>query len=337
MGEILEHVANESSHPDCVESRKKIRKFEIELGELYAKHTGKKNAEHLGEEELAKIGRDLRSGEFGEEGEQFLAIDRSKQYYAIDLLEAERIKLKNLARPEASGNFWEEIRNKNRIKLIKTKLSTQKCPLSEQEKEAFVGEIAQADESTALKFLRDILKGKDSISEKDRDSFISIIESAMKVKNPGRLPSSAKGKWIYPGPPEKPAPRGDGYFVPNPGLKLHDILKEYNLEVNGIEFVDGHPNFLPFAQTVNGEPVQVKIDMTGDRQKDGGRAIKALRAQYPSLSDDEIKSMLSGYTWHHEPDGTTMTLVRSDVHHATEKGCGVAHVGGDYQVSQLRY
>ncbi|HEX5752999.1 MAG TPA: HNH endonuclease [Archangium sp.] len=150
--------------------------------------------------------------------------------------------------------------------------------------------------------------------------------------NPGRLPSSDKGKWVDP-KTGKPVPPGTGNYVPDPekNPSLHAALKKYGKENEGIPFKDGHPDFTSFAQKgPDGKPVRVEIDMKGN-DTDFSSARAAAQKKYGAWDKGKNEKNV---TWHHEPDGVTMTLIDRDIHTAMRKADGTAnsgtpHVGGD--------
>ncbi|HKS32193.1 MAG TPA: HNH endonuclease [Enterobacteriaceae bacterium] len=157
-----------------------------------------------------------------------------------------------------------------------------------------------------------------------------------KSMDPGRLPSSEKGSWI--GPDGKPCPPGTGMYKPDPekNKSLYETVKRHGKE--GIPFKDGHPDFSGFPPMKDGKvigdsgkPYQVEIDMKGNAS-DFTSARKAFSEKYGErLPKDQAQLG----TWHHEPDGVTMSLVDKDIHTAyknSETGnvnSGTPHVGGD--------
>lgn len=161
---------------------------------------------------------------------------------------------------------------------------------------------------------------------------VDALKARKGEANPGRLPSSDKGKWVDP-KTGKPVPPGTGNYVPDPekNPSLHAALKKYGKENEGIPFKDGQPDFSHFGpKGPDGKPVQVQIDMKGT-DKDFTSARDAAKQKYGewSKSKNEMNT-----TWHHEPDGVTMTLVDRDIHTAMRKADGTAnagtpHVGGD--------
>jgi hypothetical protein len=98
-----------------------------------------------------------------------------------------------------------------------------------------------------------------------------------------------------------------------------------------MDFREGYPDFRtsnPPSLYPNGE---VEIPMKGNNS-DFTAARNAMREK---LGDPRWPGGRSnapdGYTWHHNEDGTTMQLVRSDLHSKLESG--PAHVGGESIVS----
>ncbi|MGK4333951.1 HNH endonuclease [Lonsdalea quercina] len=155
-----------------------------------------------------------------------------------------------------------------------------------------------------------------------------------KSMDPGRLPSSDKGKWVDKD--GNPCPPGTGIYKPDPekNKSLYDAVQRHGKE--GIPFKDGHPDFSGFPPLKDGKPFgngdkpyQVEIDMRGDRS-DFTKAKSALNEKYgKKLAPDENDIG----TWHHEPDGVTMSYVDIDIHTAYNKAGkvngGTPHKGGD--------
>ncbi|MGM3193171.1 HNH endonuclease [Dickeya dadantii subsp. dieffenbachiae] len=157
-----------------------------------------------------------------------------------------------------------------------------------------------------------------------------------KSMDPGRLPSSEKGSWV--GPDGKPCPPGTGMYKPDPekNKSLYEVVTRHGKE--GVPFKDGHPDFSGFPPLKDGKPIgdggkpyQVEIDMKGNGS-DFSSARNAFSEKYgKKLPKDQERLG----TWHHEPDGVTMSLVDKDIHTAyknSETGSvnsGTPHVGGD--------
>ncbi|OSN02459.1 HNH endonuclease [Lonsdalea populi] len=157
-----------------------------------------------------------------------------------------------------------------------------------------------------------------------------------KSMDPGRLPSSEKGTWVDKD--GKPCPPGTGIYKPDPekNKSLYEVVQKHGKE--GIPFKDGHPDFSGFpplkdGKTIGdaGKPYQVEIDMKGNGS-DFSSARKAFSEKYgEKLPKDQERLG----TWHHEPDGVTMSLVDKNIHTAyknSETGSvnsGTPHVGGD--------
>ncbi|WP_027713010.1 HNH endonuclease [Dickeya chrysanthemi] len=157
-----------------------------------------------------------------------------------------------------------------------------------------------------------------------------------KSMDPGRLPSSEKGSWV--GADGKPCPPGTGMYKPDPekNKSLYEVVTRHGKE--GVPFKDGHPDFSGFPPLKDGKPIgdggkpyQVEIDMKGNGS-DFSSARNAFSEKYgKKLPKDQERLG----TWHHEPDGVTMSLVDKDIHTAyknSETGSvnsGTPHVGGD--------
>ncbi|MDM5130263.1 HNH endonuclease [Aeromonas piscicola] len=157
-----------------------------------------------------------------------------------------------------------------------------------------------------------------------------------KSMDPGRLPSSERGSWV--GPDGKPCPAGTGMYKPDPekNKSLYEAVKRHGKE--GVPFKDGHPDFSGFPPLKDGKPIggggkpyQVEVDMKGDKS-DFKSARTAYREKY-GKDFDRTNDKIG--TWHHEPDGVTMSFVDQKIHTAykdSETGIansGTAHVGGD--------
>ncbi|WP_265434834.1 HNH endonuclease [Aeromonas salmonicida] len=158
-----------------------------------------------------------------------------------------------------------------------------------------------------------------------------------KSMDPGRLPSSEKGSWV--GPDGKPCPKGTGLYKPDPekNKSLYEAVKRHGKE--GVPFKDGHPDFSGFPPLKDGKaigdggkPYQVDIEMSGNRGKDNQAAEVAYREKYGK--DFDTNSNFFG-TWHHEPDGVTMSFVDKNIHTAYKDAdtgisySGTAHAGGN--------
>jgi hypothetical protein len=99
-----------------------------------------------------------------------------------------------------------------------------------------------------------------------------------------------------------------------------------------IEFKNDYPQFEPWAQTVNGKVIRVKINMTGNRLQDEAAALKQLMKDY-NLSEAQAKKLTQGFTWHHtenvkfskDLDAITneLILVEENVHTAFRHNGGV--------------
>jgi hypothetical protein len=147
-----------------------------------------------------------------------------------------------------------------------------------------------------------------------------------------RLPKTG-GKWVDKN--GNPVPAGSGYWKPDPGTPLAETLKRYKdpatgKPVTGVPFKDGAPDFTGFPPKGMSKTHQVEIDMSGDSRADISAAQKALRDK----GGPDTRGSGQNGTWHHEPDGVTMSYVDKDVHTAYKKADGSAnpgtpHAGGD--------
>ncbi|HDN9022285.1 TPA: HNH endonuclease [Aeromonas salmonicida] len=160
-----------------------------------------------------------------------------------------------------------------------------------------------------------------------------------KSMDPGRLPSSEKGSWV--GPDGKPCPKGTGLYKPDPekNKSLYEAVKRHGKE--GVPFKDGHPDFSEFPPLKGGEPIgdrgkpyQVDIEMssTSSRAQDNTACEAAYREKYGKDFDSSYDKF---GTWHHEPDGVTMSFVDQKIHTAYKdadtgmSNSGTAHAGGN--------
>jgi hypothetical protein len=73
-------------------------------------------------------------------------------------------------------------------------------------------------------------------------------------------------------------------------------------------YIDGKPDFSPFAIKINGHNSISVAGMTGNSGKDNGLADSAARAIDPSFVRP------GDATWHHTPGGTHMVLVPKNIH-----------------------
>jgi hypothetical protein len=141
-----------------------------------------------------------------------------------------------------------------------------------------------------------------------------------------RLPRNG-GKWVDGA--GNPVPAGSGFWKPDAGTPLHDSLSRHQNPVQGVPFTDGKPDFSGFPPQGFDRTPQVEIDMKGtsaDRRA-------AERQLIADGGPDTSGSNGSG-TWHHEPDGVTMSYVDKRVHTAYRDADGSAnsgtpHAGGD--------
>ncbi|MCL2892051.1 HNH endonuclease [Brenneria tiliae] len=158
-----------------------------------------------------------------------------------------------------------------------------------------------------------------------------------KSMDPGRLPSSDKGKWVDKD--GNPCPPGTGKYMPDPekNPSLYDAVQRHGKD--GIPFKDGHPDFSGFpplkegkAIGENGKPYQVEIDMSGNSKLDIASSKVAYTEKFGSKMSFQDEKL---GTWHHESDGVTMSFIDKDIHTAykiKETGKangGTPHIGGD--------
>ncbi|QRK10725.1 HNH endonuclease [Archangium violaceum] len=133
---------------------------------------------------------------------------------------------------------------------------------------------------------------------------------------------AAKGKW------------GDDVQLPTtgswnpPNSKGHGTWTSEDGKYS-VQYKEGYPDFTtatgPVGSPIVKGKVEIEMDMGGNTSKDFTQADKAMREQHGS----DWKRP-AGYTWHHSEDGTTMVLVRRDVHDKSiaRGGSGAAHSGG---------
>jgi hypothetical protein len=143
-----------------------------------------------------------------------------------------------------------------------------------------------------------------------------------------RLPAT-KGTWQTPG--GKPAPAGQGLWVPSPTSRLAKIVQGHGK--TGVPFSDGKPDFTPFPPKGMAAVPQVDIEMSGNSGSDINAAENALIAR----GGPNTKGSGQPGTWHHETNGVDMSYVDKDVHTAYKLPSGAAnpgtpHSGGDSMI-----
>jgi hypothetical protein len=142
-----------------------------------------------------------------------------------------------------------------------------------------------------------------------------------------RLPKTG-GKWVDA--KGNPVPAGSGYWKPDTGTDLHKTLSRHQNPVQGVPFKDGSPDFSGFPPKGMNKVHQVEIDMKGNSTSD----ITAAKKQLIENGGPNTNGSGQPGTWHHEPNGTTMSYVDKDVHTAYQRADGTAnpgtpHAGGD--------
>ena len=101
-----------------------------------------------------------------------------------------------------------------------------------------------------------------------------------------------------------------------------------------LDYKEGYPDFStskpPSLHTDGGGKVEIAME---GNSKDFTAARNAMREKIddPKWPGVKGKKAPNGYTWHHKEDGTTMELVRTDVHDKAVSGA--AHTGGASIVS----
>jgi hypothetical protein len=120
------------------------------------------------------------------------------------------------------------------------------------------------------------------------------------------------GGYVKAKPKRKPRqPRKYEKKVENDDGSITYTLKTKKGELVEVTYRDGYPDFSQYKYNGPGK-AEVKIDVTGNNAADFSRANEAAG----------FGKTPNGYTWHHHQDGTTMQLIRRDVHGVTP------HTGG---------
>lgn len=182
---------------------------------------------------------------------------------------------------------------------------------------------------TAAKTYWDAIKARrDAILNRFRDC---KAEACRKLRDDelarvNRLPRTG-GKWVDAN--GNPAAAGSGFWKPDAGTPLHDSLSRHQSPVQGVPFADGKPDFSGFPPQGFDRTPQVEIDMKGTRADLGAAANELIAKGGP-----DTRGPGGVGTWHHEPDGVTMSYVDKDVHTAYRRADGAAnsgtpHMGGD--------
>lgn len=149
------------------------------------------------------------------------------------------------------------------------------------------------------------------------------------LRSVNRLPAN-NGRWVDDA--GNPVPAGSGRWLPDEGTSLHNALSRHQNPVRGVPFNDGRPDFSGFPPRDFDSVPRVEIDMSGNSASDISAAQRAFRDQ----TGVDTRGMRQG-TWHHEPDGVTMSYVDRDIHTAyrTDTGAansGTPHSGGDSMI-----
>ncbi|OJT27351.1 hypothetical protein BO221_05060 [Archangium sp. Cb G35] len=148
------------------------------------------------------------------------------------------------------------------------------------------------------------------VREAKRESVGSVEECAAKGKWGDDVQLPTTGSW------KPPNSKGHGTWTSEDG--------KYT-----VEYEKGYPDFTratgPAGTPIVKGKVEIEMDMGGKTSKDFSEADKAMRDVH---GKDWKRS--PGYTWHHSENGTSMVLVRKDVHDKsiTRGGSGAAHSGG---------
>lgn len=154
------------------------------------------------------------------------------------------------------------------------------------------------------------------------------IKRDKELRQVSRLPATG-GRWLDA--KGNPAPAGSGYWKPDPGTSLAKALEKHPNGSLGVPFRDGKPDFSGFpAPSTAGKGNTVEIEMSGNSRQD---VREAGRVYHERTGIETVGAGKDG-TWHHEPDGVTMTYVDKRVHTAYKDvdgapNSGTPHAGGD--------
>lgn len=164
---------------------------------------------------------------------------------------------------------------------------------------------------------------------KDCDIAACRAERDRRLRQINRLPANG-GRWVDEA--GNPVSAGSGRWLPDEGTPLHDALSRHQQPVSGVPFNDGKPDFSGFPPQGFDEVPRVEIDMSGNSGTDITAAQRAFRDQ----TGVDTRTMRQG-TWHHEPDGVTMSYVDRKVHTAYQRpdgtsNSGTPHAGGDSMI-----
>ncbi|MBL3563914.1 HNH endonuclease [Rhodovulum sulfidophilum] len=183
--------------------------------------------------------------------------------------------------------------------------------------------------AAAEAYWRQIKAKRDAIIDSFRGCKTEVCRKARDadLRKINRMPGKG-GTWVDPHGNLVPA--GSGYWKPDPGSSLYDALSKHQTPVQGVPFTDGKPDFTGFPPRGFDKTPQVEIEMSGNSPKDIGAA----RTAYKDATGVTTPRTGGPGTWHHEPDGVTMSYVDADVHTAYQKADGSAnsgtpHAGGD--------
>ncbi|ANB35823.1 hypothetical protein A6024_17980 [Rhodovulum sulfidophilum] len=183
--------------------------------------------------------------------------------------------------------------------------------------------------AAAEAYWRQIKARRDAIIDRFRGCKTEACRKARDadLRKVNRMPAKG-GTWVDAHGNLVPA--GSGYWKPDPGSSLYDALSKHQTPVQGVPFTDGKPDFTGFPPRGFDKTPQVEIEMSGNSPKDIGAA----RTAYKDATGVTTPRTGGPGTWHHEPDGVTMSYVDADVHTAYQKADGSAnsgtpHAGGD--------
>lgn len=183
----------------------------------------------------------------------------------------------------------------------------------------------------ATKYWDDIKARRQRIMDdfKDCDAPACRAERDRQLRQVSRLPAT-RGRWVDDA--GNPVPAGTGRWRPDEGTPLHSALSRHQNPVDGVPFNDGKPDFSDFPPRGFDEVPTTQIDMSGTSATDISAAQRAFRDE----TGINTRGNRNG-TWHHEPDGVTMSYVDKDVHTAYQlpdgsPNSGTPHAGGDSMI-----
>lgn len=157
------------------------------------------------------------------------------------------------------------------------------------------------------------------------------------LRQVSRLPANG-GRWTDRN--GNPVPAGSGYWKPDEGTNLADALSKHPNGHLGVPFRDGKPDFSGFPPKGFDTAPRVEIEMSGDSNADVWAAHRAFQER-TGIRTEGRNADRNG-TWHHEPDGVTMTYVDRRIHTGYRDtdgnvNSGTPHAGGDSMMRDPTY